>query len=135
MSNRTLLGLVALFLFTSPVVAKADLTGDVAKGESVFKKCQACHVVKDDTGTTLAGRSGRTGPNLFGIDGKVQMSVAGYKYSKDASAWAESGTVWDEAMGWCVSSTECPYDFDGSGYVTVADLLIFLIAFNQPCPN
>ena len=45
------------------------------------------------------------------------------------------GTVWDEAMGWCVSSTDCPYDFDGSGYVTVADLLIFLIAFNQPCPN
>ncbi len=45
------------------------------------------------------------------------------------------GTVWDEAMGWCVSSTDCPYDFDGSGYVTVADLLIFLIGFNQPCPN
>ena len=39
------------------------------------------------------------------------------------------GTVWDEAMGWCVSSTDCPYDFDGSGYVTVADLLIFLIGF------
>ena len=45
------------------------------------------------------------------------------------------GTVWDEAMGWCVGATDCPYDFDGSGYVTVADLLIFLIAFNQPCPN
>jgi len=45
------------------------------------------------------------------------------------------GTVWDEAMGWCVSSTDCPYDFDGSGYVTVADLLIFLIGFNQQCPD
>ena len=46
-----------------------------------------------------------------------------------------SGTLWDDTMGWCVSSTECPYDFDGSGYITVDDLLIFLIAFSQPCPN
>ena len=53
----------------------------------------------------------------------------------DAANSCGPGTVWDEAMGWCVSSTDCPYDFDGSGYVTVADLLIFLIAFNQPCPN
>jgi hypothetical protein len=38
-------------------------------------------------------------------------------------------------MGWCVSSTDCPYDFDNSGYVTIADLLIFLLNISLPCPN
>ena len=37
-------------------------------------------------------------------------------------------------MGWCVADSSCPYDFDNSGYVTIADLLIFLVNFNQTCP-
>lgn len=45
------------------------------------------------------------------------------------------GTEWDPIMGWCVSDTDCPYDFDNSGYVTIADLLIFLLSISQPCPN
>lgn len=45
------------------------------------------------------------------------------------------GTEWDPIMGWCVSDTDCPYDFDNSGYVTIADLLIFLLNISQPCPN
>ncbi len=45
------------------------------------------------------------------------------------------GTEWDPMMGWCVSSTDCPYDFDNSGYVTIADLLIFLLNISLPCPN
>ena len=53
----------------------------------------------------------------------------------DAPSSCGPGTVWQDAIGCYVSSTECPYDFDGSGYITVADLLFFLIAFSQPCPN
>lgn len=45
------------------------------------------------------------------------------------------GTVWDSTMGWCVPQTDCPYDFDGNGYITIADLLIFLVSFNQACSD
>ena len=45
------------------------------------------------------------------------------------------GTVWDDALEMCVADSSCPYDFDNSGTVTIADLLIFLVNFNQTCPE
>lgn len=60
--------------------------GDVAKGEQVFKRCQACHVVNQPTN--------RVGPHLVGIVGRKSGSVEGFKYS-DANK--NSGATWDEA--------------------------------------
>jgi len=59
--------------------------GDIAKGEKVFKKCKACHVVDKE--------KNKTGPHLVGLFGREAGSVESYKkYSKAMKA---SGIVWN----------------------------------------
>ena len=53
-------------------------------------KCKACH-------TFDQGGKNKTGPNLFGIMGKTQGSVEGYKYGSYMKAQNAVGAVWDEA--------------------------------------
>ena len=71
-------------------------SGDPVAGEKAFSKCQTCHVVRDDEGTTLAGRSAKTGPNLYGIIGRQAGSVEGYRYGKSIVKAGEEGLIWDE---------------------------------------
>ena len=59
--------------------------GDIAKGEKVFKKCKACHVVDKE--------KNKTGPHLVGLIGREAGSVDSFKkYSK---AIKGSGIVWN----------------------------------------
>lgn len=58
---------------------------DMAKGESVTKKCTSCH-------TFEKGGANGTGPNLYGIVGRPAASVAGFNYS---APMAESSITWD----------------------------------------
>ena len=60
------------------------LAGDVKKGKKVFRKCKACHKVKE-------GKNG-AGPSLYNILNAKAAGVDGFKYSK---AMMESGLVWD----------------------------------------
>ena len=60
--------------------------GDVKVGKKVFKKCKACHTVKE-------GKH-KVGPSLFNIVGAEAGAIEEYKYSK---AMLESGLTWDEA--------------------------------------
>ena len=73
----------ALFaiLASGPVWAE----GDPAKGEKVFRKCKACHVVNQE--------KNRVGPHLVAIIGRSAGAVEGFKYSK---AMKESGITWTE---------------------------------------
>ncbi len=89
---------LALFLAAAPAFAQdaAAPTGDAAKGEGVFRQCQACHVVADADGNVLAGRSGRVGPNLFGINGSAAGAQEGFRYSELMHEAAEKGLVWNE---------------------------------------
>lgn len=64
-------------------VAFADLTGDAAKGETVFAACKTCHLIEE-------GKNG-VGPSLYGVVGREAGSVAGFNYS-DANA--NSGVTW-----------------------------------------
>ena len=49
----------------------ADAQGDPEKGEKVFNKCKACHVVDKE--------QNRVGPHLVGIFGRPAGSVEGFK--------------------------------------------------------
>lgn len=71
-------------------------SGDPAAGEAVFNQCQTCHVVVNEAGETLAGRNARTGPNLYGIAGRVAGAIEDFRYSDSIAEAGEAGLVWDE---------------------------------------
>ena len=73
--------LVSLTAMNTPALAE----GDIKAGKKVFKKCKACHDVKE-------GKN-KVGPSLYNIVGATAGSVEGFKYSK---ALKDSGIVWDE---------------------------------------
>jgi cytochrome c len=77
--------------------APAFAAGDIAKGEAVFKTCQACHVIADADGKVLGGM-GKVGPNLHGLFGRQAGSLEGFNYGKDLEALGETGLIWDEAL-------------------------------------
>ena len=94
--KTTSLTMSALSLFAAPAFAESHVTGDAAAGEGVFNQCQACHVVKNDEGETLAGRAGRTGPNLYGIEGRTAGTVEDFRYSSSMVDAGEAGLEWNE---------------------------------------
>lgn len=61
--------------------------GDVVAGETVFKKCRACHKVGE-------GAKNGVGPKLNGIVGVEIAAVEGFKYSNPFKAAAEEGVIW-----------------------------------------
>ena len=83
------LAILAAFAAASPAFAE----GDVAKGEKLFKKCKACHMIVN--GDEVIFKGGKTGPNLYGIIGRAAASYDGFKYGKSIAAAGEAGLVWD----------------------------------------
>lgn len=78
--------IVSAMIVTALTAASPAMAGDVEKGEKVFKKCKACHVVEKE--------QHKTGPHLVNLFGREAGSVDGYKkYSKQMKA---SGIIWDE---------------------------------------
>lgn len=69
--------------------SSAMAEGDAAKGEKTFRKCKACHTIKE-------GGKNKVGPNLFGVYGRAGGSAEGYKYSKGYMA-AAADLTWDDA--------------------------------------
>jgi cytochrome c len=63
--------------------------GDAAAGETVFKKCTACH--------NFDPAQKRVGPHLVGIIGRKAASVEGFAYSEVMKTKGTEGVVWDEA--------------------------------------
>lgn len=80
-------GALAMALILAAGGALAD--GDPAKGEKVFRKCKACHMVGPKA-------KNRVGPVLNGVVGAAPASHEGYKYSSAMEKFKESGAVWDE---------------------------------------
>ncbi len=62
----------------------------VAAGETVFRKCKACHGVGDKA-------KNKVGPILNGIVGAKIGTVDGFRYSKIFKSKAGEGATWDTA--------------------------------------
>ncbi len=79
--------LSATVIATTSFASTSLAEGNAVKGETVFKKCKACH-------TTDNGGKNLVGPNLFGIVGKKSAVHEGYNYSEAMKA---ANLTWDEA--------------------------------------
>ena len=86
--RKTTIALLALLAL--PTAAMAQTAGDAAKGEKVFAKCKACHVVDAETN--------RVGPYLKGLIGRNVASVPNYKYSEAMLEFAKTNPVWTEEL-------------------------------------
>ncbi|MFN7224927.1 MAG: c-type cytochrome [Paracoccaceae bacterium] len=87
----------AALALAAPAFAE-DVTGDAAAGEKVFAKCQTCHVIADADGKVLGGKNAKTGPNLYGLPGRVAGSMEGFNgYGDSIVALGGTGFVWSEA--------------------------------------
>jgi cytochrome c len=62
----------------------AEMPGDPARGEALFKKCVICHTVEP-------GGRNKVGPRLHGLFGRRAGAVADFKYSP---ALRDSPIVW-----------------------------------------
>ncbi|WP_380053174.1 c-type cytochrome [Falsihalocynthiibacter sp. SS001] len=82
--------LFAALCVTSPALAE----GDIEAGEQAFKKCKACHMIASEDEVLFKG--GKTGPNLYGIIGRVMGSQEGFRYGSGLEAANEAGLTWDE---------------------------------------
>ncbi len=86
------LAAIAFASFAAPAVAQ-----DIEAGAKSFNQCQTCHVVANEAGEVLAGKNAKTGPNLYGLPGRVAGSYPEFKYGESIVALGATGFVWDEA--------------------------------------
>ncbi|EEY33608.1 MULTISPECIES: c-type cytochrome [Brucella] len=63
-------------------------SADPARGEVVFKRCQACH-------TGDKGGANKVGPHLWGVVGRPAASVEGFSYSAAMKEFGAAGNKWD----------------------------------------
>jgi len=60
----------------------------IAAGETIFKKCKACHQVGE-------GAKHRVGPQLNNVLGRAAASAVGFKYSKALETSGADGLIWN----------------------------------------
>ncbi len=68
--------------------------GDVAHGEKVYKKCKACHSIKQ-------GGKNNIGPKLWNVMFRPVGSITDYKYSKALSSYGKEWS-WEEMNGFLI---------------------------------
>jgi cytochrome c len=81
---------IALLTAGAANPALAQAAGDAEAGETVFKKCRACHDVGPEA-------KNKVGPLLNGIIGRKSGTVEGFAYSEANLAAGAAGLVWTEA--------------------------------------
>ena len=86
MNKAIMFALVAAFAL--PAAAHAA-TGDIAKGQKIFRRCMGCHYINKD--------KNRVGPTLMDVVGRPAASVKSYHYSAALKAKGKAGLVWTPA--------------------------------------
>ena len=89
---RLTLTALALASLAAPAVAQ-----DIEAGAKTFNQCQTCHVVQNEAGDVLAGKNAKTGPNLYGLSGRLAGTYPEFKYGESIVALGATGFSWDEA--------------------------------------
>ena len=88
-----------LFVATAALIAlsaPAFAEGDAEAGEKTFKKCKACHMIVSPEGEEIF-KGGKTGPNLYGVVGRVAGTQEDFdRYKGGLEEAAEAGFVWTE---------------------------------------
>ena len=79
---------------TSVDISALLALGDVAHGEEVFKKCKACHSIKQGGGNKI-------GPKLWNVMFRPVGVVTDYKYSKALSSYGKEWS-WAEMNGFLI---------------------------------
>ena len=79
---------------TSVDISALLALGDVAHGEKVFKKCKACHSIKQGGGNKI-------GPKLWNVMFRPVGAVTEYKYSKALSSYGKEWS-WEEMNGFLI---------------------------------
>ena len=68
--------------------------GDIAHGEKQFKKCKACHSIKQGGGNKI-------GPKLWNVMFRPAGAITDYKYSKSLSSYGKEWS-WEEMNGFLI---------------------------------
>ena len=71
--------------FAMPAAAHAA-TGDIAKGQKIFRRCMGCHYIDK--------AKNRVGPTLENVVGRPAASVKSYHYSAALKSKGATGLVW-----------------------------------------
>ena len=79
---------------TSVDISALLAMGDVAHGEKVFKKCKACHSIKQ-------GGKNNIGPKLWNVMFRPVGAITDYKYSKALSSYGKEWS-WEEMNGFLI---------------------------------
>jgi len=72
--------------------------GDIAHGENIYKKCKACHSIKQGGGNKI-------GPALWNVIFRPVGSITDYKYSKALSSYGNEWT-WEEMNGFLIKPSK-----------------------------
>ena len=72
--------------------------GDISHGEKVYKKCKACHSIKQGGGNKI-------GPALWNVIFRPVGSITDYKYSKALSSYGKEWT-WEEMNGFLIKPSK-----------------------------
>jgi cytochrome c len=113
------------------LAAPAAAAGDPERGETVFKRCVACHRIGE-------GAASAAGPVLTGVVGRPAGGVAGFDYSAALIEQRDAGLVWNE-------ETLAAYLADPRGFIPgnrmvfgglrtgedIADVIAYLETFPQ----
>ena len=83
---------------TSVDISALLTMGDVAHGEKVYKKCKACHSIKQGGGNKI-------GPALWNVIFRPVGSITDYKYSKALSSYGKEWT-WEEMNGFLIKPSK-----------------------------
>ena len=72
--------------------------GDVAHGEKVFKKCKACHSIKQ-------GGRNNIGPKLWNVMFRPVGAITDYKYSKALTSYGKEWS-WEEMNSFLIKPSK-----------------------------